>query len=305
MVNLEKLETETINENTKNIDSCSVYSIIELINNEDKKVPEAISLVKKEIASLIDAAYNILKNGGRLIYVGAGTSGRLGVLDASECPPTYGVSSDMVMGVIAGGKEAIFNAREGFEDSEFEARKDLLAINLTKKDMIVGLAASGRTPYVVGALKFAREVGAETGSIACVSNAEISGFANYPIEVITGAEVIQGSTRMKAGTAQKLVLNMISTTCMIKLGKVYGNLMVDVQPTNEKLRARALRIIEQAIDCNENVAQSLYENSNGNVKVAIVMGLLGVEFDMANELLHLNNGRITEVINLYKEKGID
>lgn len=301
MVDLENLETESINEKTKNIDICDICSIVELINNEDKKVAEAISLVKDKISDLIEAAYNILKNGGRLIYVGAGTSGRLGILDASECPPTYGVAPDMVMGVIAGGKEAIFSAREGFEDSEFEARKDMLDINLTKDDMIIGLAASGRTPYVIGALKFAREIGAETGAISCVSNAIISKFANFSIEVITGAEVIQGSTRMKAGTAQKMVLNMISTTCMVKLGKVYGNLMVDVQPTNEKLRARALRIIEQAIGCSESEAHFLYEKSNGNAKIAVVMGLLGIEFDLANELLNLNNGRITEAVNFYTE----
>lgn len=303
MVNLEKLETETINENTKNIDNCDTFSIVEIINNEDKTVADSINLVKQDIANLIDAAYNVLKNGGRLIYIGAGTSGRLGVLDASECPPTYGVSPDMVVGIIAGGKEAIFSAKEGFEDSEIEAKNDLLNIKLNNLDMVIGLAASGRTPYVIGALKFAREIGAETGSIACVSSAIISDYSNYAIEVITGPEVIQGSTRMKAGTAQKLVLNMISTTCMIKLGKVYGNLMVDVQPTNEKLRTRALRIIEQAIDCDKDMARSLYEESNGNVKASIVMGLLGVSSEMANELLNLNNGRINEVVNFYKERG--
>ena len=284
MINLEKLETETVNELTKNIDDLDFLSIVEKINIEDHKVPQAVALVKNEIANLIEATYNVLRNEGRLIYIGAGTSGRLGILDASECPPTYGVPSDMVMGIIAGGKESMFSAREGFEDSELEGEKDLLAINLTNKDIVVGLAASGRTPYVIGALKYARKIGAVTGTIACVSCATISKFSDYPIEIITGPEVIQGSTRMKAGTAQKMVLNMISTACMIKLGKVYGNLMVDVQPTNEKLRARALRIISQAIDCNSEIAQSLYDDSHGNVKVAIVMGLLGIDCGLANEL---------------------
>lgn len=303
MINLEKLETETVNELTKNIDDLDFLSIVEIINAEDQKVPQAVALVKNDISNLIKAAYQVLKDGGRLIYAGAGTSGRLGILDASECPPTYGVSADMVMGIIAGGKEAIFAAREGFEDSELEGEKDLVAINLTDKDMVVGLAASGRTPYVIGALKFARKVGAVTGTIACVSSAIISEFSDYPIEIITGPEVIQGSTRMKAGTAQKLVLNMISTTCMIKLGKVYGNLMVDVQPTNEKLRARALRIISQAIDCDSEMARSLYDNSNGNVKVAIVMGLLGVDCGLANELLVSSQGRIGEVVSRFQKKG--
>lgn len=303
MINLEKLETETVNELTKNIDDLDFLSIVEIINAEDQKVPQAVALVKNDISNLIKAAYQVLRDGGRLIYAGAGTSGRLGILDASECPPTYGVSADMVMGIIAGGKEAIFAAREGFEDSELEGEKDLVAINLTDKDMVVGLAASGRTPYVIGALKFARKVGAVTGTIACVSSAIISEFSNYPIEIITGPEVIQGSTRMKAGTAQKLVLNMISTTCMIKLGKVYGNLMVDVQPTNEKLRARALRIISQAIDCDSEMARSLYDNSNGNVKVAIVMGLLGVDCGLANELLVSSQGRIGEVVSRFQKKG--
>ena len=303
MINLEKLETETVNELTKNIDDLDFLSIVEIINAEDQKVPQAVALVKNDISNLIKAAYQVLRDGGRLIYAGAGTSGRLGILDASECPPTYGVSADMVMGIIAGGKEAIFAAREGFEDSELEGEKDLVAINLTDKDMVVGLAASGRTPYVIGALKFARKVGAVTGTIACVSSAIISEFSDYPIEIITGPEVIQGSTRMKAGTAQKLVLNMISTTCMIKLGKVYGNLMVDVQPTNEKLRARALRIISQAIDCDSEMARSLYDNSNGNVKVAIVMGLLGVDCGLANELLVSSQGRIGEVVSRFQKKG--
>lgn len=303
MINLEKLETETVNELTKNIDDLDFLSIVEIINAEDQKVPQAVALVKNDISNLIKAAYQVLRDGGRLIYAGAGTSGRLGILDASECPPTYGVSADMVMGIIAGGKEAIFAAREGFEDSELEGEKDLVAINLTDKDIVVGLAASGRTPYVIGALKFARKVGAVTGTIACVSSAIISEFSDYPIEIITGPEVIQGSTRMKAGTAQKLVLNMISTTCMIKLGKVYGNLMVDVQPTNEKLRARALRIISQAIDCDSEMARSLYDNSNGNVKIAIVMGLLGVDCGLANELLVSSQGRIGEVVSRFQKKG--
>lgn len=296
MINLDVLETENRNKNSMNIDKGDVLSIVEIINNEDKLVAYCVEKEKHNIASLIEKAIEQLKKGGRLIYIGAGTSGRLGVLDASECPPTYGVSRDLVQGIIAGGESAMFKAKEGAEDSEDLAVEDLKNIGLSNKDMLIGIAASGRTPYVIGGLKYANEIGAQTGSISCVSNSKIGEVAKSKVEIITGPEVIQGSTRMKAGTAQKLVLNIISTTCMIKLGKVYGNLMVDVQPTNNKLIVRAKRIIKQALSISDEEANTLYEKSCGNVKVAIIMGLLNVDKESASSMLLNNNGIISEVI---------
>lgn len=295
-INFERLETENINQNTKNIDSASFVEIVELINNEDKTVAQAIEPQKEAIANLMQEAYKCLKNEGRLIYIGAGTSGRLGVLDASECPPTYGVDYETVIGIIAGGKSAMFKAAEGIEDVEDKAIKDLKEINLNEKDMLVGLAASGRTPYVISALKYAQKIKASTGSISCVSNAEISKYSMFPVEVITGAEVISGSTRMKAGTAQKMVLNMISTGCMIKLGKVYKNLMVDVQSNNEKLVQRAKRLIMIALNCSYEKAQELYDNCNSNVKLSIFCGLTDLNPKQAEKILNDNQGRISEAL---------
>ncbi len=296
MLKLEKLETEIKNERTDHIDELDISGIVEIINNEDKTVALAVEKEKEAIAGLIEAAYKCIVQGGRIIYMGAGTSGRLGVLDASECPPTYGVDSNLVIGLIAGGKEAMFKAQEGAEDNFDLGKEDLKKISLSNLDIVIGIAASGRTPYVLGGLEYANSIGAATGSVACVSNSKIGEIAKYKVEIITGGEVIQGSTRMKAGTAQKMVLNMISTACMIKYGKVYGNLMVDVQPTNEKLVVRAKRIIQQALNCGEELADVLYKRSDHNVKVAIVMGLLNIDKEKSIKKLAENNGVISAVL---------
>lgn len=296
MIHLEKLETEQVNDRTRYIDSGSCLEIVEMINNEDKLVALAVEKEKVAIAALMEAAVAALRKDGRIIYVGAGTSGRLGVLDASECPPTYGVSPDRVIGVIAGGREAMFEAQEGAEDSKILARKDLEELKLTDRDIVIGLAASGRTPYVIGALEYAHEVGAVTGAVSCVSNSEIGKLAKFPVSVITGGEVITGSTRMKAGTAQKMVLNMISTGCMIRLGKVYGNLMIDVKPTNDKLVMRAKNIIQKVVQCDLNRARELFEQSDQQVKVAIVMGLEKINKREAMNLLQEKQGRIVDVL---------
>lgn len=294
--NINYLDTEQRNQNTKNIDQLSTLEVLEKINTEDATVPVAIKKVLPAIEKIVDLAYTAIKAGGRVIYVGAGTSGRLGILDASECPPTYGVSPEMFQGIIAGGKEAIFKAKEGAEDSLTLAQKDLEEIHLSKNDLVVGIAASGRTPYVIGALQYAQKIGASTASIACSSHAKISQYADAPVEVITGAEVICGSTRMKAGTAQKLILNMISTTTMIKLGKVYQNYMVDVQPTNEKLKSRATHMIQEITGVSKEEAQALYKESNAHVKVAIVMALCHVDLDNAKKLLE-ENEKISDILN--------
>lgn len=235
-MNLNNLDTEQSNPDSLHIDEMSTIDVLTTINNEDQKVAFAVKDVLPQISDAVDCIYQQMSQGGRLIYIGAGTSGRLGVLDASECPPTYGVDPCLVQGLIAGGNIALTTAIEGAEDSQELAVEDLKNIHLTDKDVVCGIAASGRTPYVIGGLHYARTLGCQTVSICCVHNGEISKYSHYPIEVITGAEVVTGSTRMKAGTAQKLVLNMLSTSVMIKRGKVYKNLMVDVQPTNENLR---------------------------------------------------------------------
>ncbi|MBS4761735.1 N-acetylmuramic acid 6-phosphate etherase [Carnobacteriaceae bacterium zg-ZUI252] len=291
-MDLSVLNTESNNPNTRNIDSVSTQEMLLKINAEDQTVAQVVQLQIPAIAQLIDAAYLAVRQGGRLIYIGAGTSGRLGVLDASECPPTYGVTHDLVQGIIAGGKDAMFKAKEGAEDSKEGAITDLKAIHLVKKDVVVGLAASGRTPYVVGALEYANEIGATTGSVSCVENAQVSKVATYPIEVVTGPEVVMGSTRMKAGTAQKLVLNMISSGLMIKLGKVYQNYMVDVQPTNQKLVVRAMNMIQTLAQVDEHTAQRLFELSGQNVKVAIVMALAQLTKQEAVELLLKSDDRV-------------
>lgn len=296
MEDINQLSTEQQNRDTRNIDLCSTKEILYKINNEDQKVAD---VVKKQIAAisrLVEAAYETVKKGGRLIYIGAGTSGRLGILDASECPPTYGVSPQVVQGIMAGGSDAISSAREGVEDSESEACKDLKARNLSADDMVIGIAASGRTPYVKGALKYANEIGAKTGSICCVEKGAISSYAQYPVEVVTGPEAISGSTRMKAGTAQKMILNMISTTVMIKMGKVYQNYMVDVQPTNHKLEKRACNMIRTILDIEDDEAFLLYEASGKNVKTAVVMGTLKVDKATALDLLDQAEGHLSKAL---------
>lgn len=303
MIDLNLLDTEGINENSRKIDQLSTYEILETINDEDQKVATVIRENLGSIEAAVEAIFKKVKAGGRLIYIGAGTSGRLGVLDASECPPTYGVSKELVQGIIAGGVEALQNAIEGAEDVEEEAIEDLKSIHFSEKDALVGLAASGRTPYVRSAIIYANELGAVTTSISCVKNAVISEVAQYPIEAVVGPEVITGSTRMKAGTAQKLILNMISTTVMVKLGKVYGNLMVDVKATNEKLKVRAKRIIEMTTDLKGEEAIALFKESGESVKVAILMEKTGLNREEAEVLLDLHEGKIRKAIENYESKA--
>ncbi len=291
-MDLNKLTTEKRNERSMNLDTLSTEQVIRLMNEEDAVVPKAIEQIVPTIAKAVDAITARFKKNGRLIYIGAGTSGRLGILDAVECVPTFGVPPEKVVGVIAGGDRAMYRAVEGAEDSPTLGQQDLTALSLTKEDVVVGIAASGRTPYVIGALTYANEVGAETIALSCNQDAEISAFANIAIEVIVGAEVLTGSTRLKAGTAQKLVLNMLSTASMIGIGKVYNNLMVDVQPTNEKLRVRAVRIIQQATECTEEQAQEAFEQSGEQVKIAIVMILFDQTKEQAEETLVQNQGFI-------------
>lgn len=295
-MNLNQLDTEQSNPDSLHIDEMSTIDILTTINNEDQKVALAVKEVLPKISIAVDYIYYQMCKGGRLIYIGAGTSGRLGILDASECPPTYGVDPRLVQGLIAGGKEALTAAIEGAEDSQDLAVEDLKNIHLTDKDVVCGIAASGRTPYVIGGLEYARTLGCQTVSICCVHNGEISKYSHYPIEVITVPEVIAGSTRMKAGTAQKLVLNMISTSVMIKRGKVYKNLMVDLQPTNEKLKTRAINIVSQSLDCSEEESIKLLTKCHYNVKIAILSGLTGKDEKECEEALLKNNGSIPKTM---------
>lgn len=295
-MNLNNLDTEQSNPDSLHIDEMSTIDILTTINNEDQKVALAVKDVLPQISEAVDCIYQQMCQGGRLIYIGAGTSGRLGVLDASECPPTYGVDPTLVQGLIAGGNSALTTAIEGAEDSMDLAVEDLKNIHLTDKDVVCGIAASGRTPYVIGGLQYARTLGSQTVSICCVHNGEISKYSHYPIEVITGAEVVTGSTRMKAGTAQKLVLNMLSTSVMIKRGKVYKNLMVDVQPTNEKLKSRAVNIVSQSLDCSEEESIALLTKCHYNVKIAILSGLTGKDEKECEKALLKNNGNISKTV---------
>ena len=296
MLSLESLDTEKRNINTMNLDELSTVEIIAKINQEDKKIADCVEPAIAEIGKATDFAVGSIKSGGRLIYMGAGTSGRLGILDASECPPTYGVPFDMVIGIIAGGDKAIRKAVEGADDSKELAVKDLKKIGFNEKDTLVGLAASGRTPYVIGGLEYARSIGAKTAAISCVQGAKISDMADAKIEVIVGAEAVTGSTRMKAGTAQKMVLNMISTTAMVKIGKVYQNLMVDVATTNEKLKVRALNIVSEATGIEKESSKKLLEDSGYDVKVAIVMGLASVDASKARKTLEKNDLNVSATI---------
>ncbi len=301
-VNLSGLSTEQRNPATMNIDDHSAAEIVKIINDGDRTVAEAVSAALPFIAQAAEAAADSISKGGRLIYMGAGTSGRLGVLDAVECRPTYGIPDGVVVGIIAGGMNAMFRAVEGAEDSLTLGEEDLREIQVTEKDTVVGIASSGRTPYVIGALKFAKSVGCTTVSVACSPNAAISALADIAIEAVTGPEAVTGSTRMKAGSAQKMILNMISTTAFILMGKVYGNLMIDVQPTNEKLVARAVRIIRDAVGCTEDRAAELLDASGKRVKHAVVMGMLDITAEAADVLLSANGGNIRRVLKNHEER---
>jgi len=265
-----KLTTEQRNSATLNIDKCTTLEMVRLINDEDKKIAAAVEKVLPDIASAVDVIAEKFKSGGRLFYIGAGTSGRLGVLDASECPPTFGVNADMVQGIIAGGNIALTCAVEGAEDDKSAAVVDLEEKNFSAADVLVGIAASGRTPYVLGAIEYAKKISASTVGISCVENSALAKIVDIAITPITGAEVITGSTRMKAGTATKMVLNMLTTGAMIRLGKVYGNLMVDVHATNDKLRDRAKRIVIAATGCTEEQAVAALKKFNGSAKLAVL-----------------------------------
>lgn len=288
------LETEQRNSRSMTIDTLTTQEILELINEEDQQVPKVIGQPKvlKQIAKVVSAIDWVLSHGGHIFYVGAGTSGRLGVLDAAETVPTYGVNPDLFQSLIAGGEKAMLEAVEGAEDDINQAHFDLVKRGFTRQDFLLGIAASGRTPYVIGALDYARQIGAKTGALSCNSDAEISRHADLPIEVVVGPEVVTGSTRMKAGTAQKLVLNMISTTSMINAGKVYGNLMVDVLPTNQKLVERAKQIICEATGVSYREAEEYYERAHHHSKLAIVMILTGYSENEAQKLLSQNSDRI-------------
>ena len=288
--------TEQQNPNTLNIDTLSTEELVTVINNEDKGVAQAVEKALPDIARAVDAIVAALRDGGRLIYIGAGTSGRLGILDAVECVPTYSTPPELVQGLIAGGEKAIMRSVEGAEDKPELGKADLQAINLNGQDIVVGIAASGRTPYVLGAIDYAQSIGAETIGLACNVPAPLLEKVDIAIGVAVGPEVVTGSTRMKAGTAQKLVLNMLSTASMVKLGKVYGNLMVDVQITNAKLANRARRIVQQVTQVDEATAQFLLDNAHNNVKAAIVMHYKSIDYDTARDLLDTHHGYLLRVI---------
>lgn len=292
MLDLSKLTTERRNPNTMELDTFTPLQIAEAMNAEDMRAIEAVRTVLPRVAQAIEWATSALEAGGRIIYVGAGTSGRLGVLDAVECPPTFGVSFETVIGLIAGGEHAFVKAAEGAEDDEAAGASDLDARTLSPRDLVVGLAASGRTPYVVGALRHARETGCHTVAIACNEGSAIGRVAELAIEAVTGPEVLTGSTRLKAGTAQKTILNMISTGAMVGVGKVYKNLMVDVQQTNEKLHVRARNIVMGACGCAGEEAQEALDAAGGQVKVAITSLLLSCSADEARAALERAHGHV-------------
>ena len=294
---LGQLNTEAIDSRFSKIDTLSTIDLLKLFNDSDKSVAEEVAKVLPKVAEAINEITRRMETGGRLIYVGAGTSGRLGVLDASECIPTFSLEEGLVIGIIAGGDTALRTGIEGAEDVLEGAIEELKKMNFSKKDSLVGIAASGRTPYVVGALKYAKEMGAASIALSCNLNSELSKFADVAIEVDTGAEILAGSTRLKAGTAQKLVLNMISTVSMINLGKTYGNLMVDLQVSNIKLRDRAIRIIQAATNCDVKKAKDALQESKDQVKVAIVMILLDTSAEKALELLKASGSRVRAALD--------
>ena len=289
---LSTLITEQRNPNSMHVDSLSALEIVQLMNQEDKQVPLAIEKCLPQIAQAVECIVAAFQQGGRLVYIGAGTSGRLGVLDASECPPTFGVSPEMVKGIIAGGERALRHPIEGAEDSKSQAVVDLQTIQFSSKDVLVGIAASGRTPYVIGALEYAKSLGSVTASIASNPNSAMANIVDIVIDTVVGPEVLTGSSRLKSGTAQKLVLNMLTTASMILMGKCYQNLMVDVQASNEKLKARAIRIVMQATDCDKSLAEETLKVADQNAKLAIMMILSGLDRAQAEALLEKHHGKL-------------
>ena len=290
------MTTEARNPLTTGLDSLSAIEIVQLINSEDAKIALAVAAVSEPIAEAIDIIANRLSKGGRLIYMGAGTSGRLGVLDAVECPPTFNTEPELVVGLIAGGPEGLLRAVEGAEDSQAMGRKDLQSLALNNHDVVVGIAASGRTPYVIGGLDYARQVGAFTIGFSCNQDAELQNHADLNIIPVVGPEVLSGSTRLKGGTATKMVLNMLTTGAMVRMGKTYSNLMVDVRATNEKLAERAQRIVKELTDCTPAEAGELLERCDGEVKTAIVSRNLSLSPDAARTRIKSVDGHLRRAL---------
>lgn len=289
--------TEQRNETSLHIDTLPIYDIVALMNKEDKSVALAVESALLQIAAAVEAIAAAVKQGGRLFYIGAGTSGRLGILDASECPPTYGVAPELVVGIIAGGPAAITRSIENAEDDPEAGRRDITAV-ITAKDVLVGIASSGTTPYVLGALAEAKRIGAITVGLSCNTNTPISAASDYAIEVPVGPEIVTGSTRLKAGTATKMVLNMMSTATMIQLGKVYGNLMVNVQATNAKLRKRVVKIVMEATGADEATAAAYSQEANGDARIAILMLKMGITAEQAASALEQMNGHFGNTVHL-------
>lgn len=293
-IDLSSMITETRNPASVEIDQLPTLEMLRVINQEDQQVALAVSQLLPEITRAVDAIAAAFGKGGRLVYIGAGTSGRLGILDASECPPTYGVSAEQVVGLIAGGHKAILQAVENAEDDAELGAQDLKNIQFCANDVLVGIAASGRTPYVLGAMAHARAVGATVCSISCNPGSPLAQAADISMVAVVGPEIVTGSSRMKAGTAQKLILNMLSTGAMIRTGKVYGNLMVDVEATNAKLVERQKRIVMEATDCERAVAERALAQADNHCKTAIVMILAGLTADEARHRLQSSNGFISQ-----------
>ena len=294
--NLQELQTEMRNQASERLDQMSALETVTLMNEEDQKVALAVKAALGDVAKAVEVIAAALQRGGRLLYFGAGTSGRLGVLDASECPPTFGTPPGMVQGVIAGGPAALVEAIEGAEDSLELGREDVQRIGVTSQDVVVGIAASGRTPYVIGVLEEARLRQAKAIALSCNPEPDISQGVDIAINLIVGPEVVTGSTRLKAGTATKMVLNMLTTASMVQLGKVYGNLMVHLQATNQKLRVRAKQMVMQATGAGSEEAERLIAEASGDVRVAIVMKLAGLTKEQAAQRLHRAAGRVRQAI---------
>ncbi|TPE16613.1 N-acetylmuramic acid 6-phosphate etherase [Pantoea vagans] len=295
-LDLSQMITEDRNPASQNIDELSTEAMLRVINDEDKKVALAVEAILPQIAAAVDAICAAFRAGGRLIYCGAGTSGRLGILDASECPPTFGTPREQVIGLIAGGHTAILQAVENAEDNREQGAQDLKDIHFSRHDILVGIAASGRTPYVLGALAYANELGATTVALTCNPNSAMAQVAAIALTPVVGPEIVTGSSRMKAGTAQKLVLNMLTTGAMIRSGKVYGNLMVDVEATNQKLVQRQVNIVMQATDCDDATARDALTACGGHCKTAILMVLAGLDADEAKALLSQHQGFIRQAL---------
>ena len=288
--------TEQINSRTKNIDQFPIEDILKSINDEDKLIAKQVEKAIPNISAFVDHAVSQIKKTGRLIYIGSGTSGRLGVLDASECPPTFGVSSDLVLGIRSGGDRALRESIENAEDSYRNSIHDLNKISLNNNDILLGISASGTTPYVLSALSYAKQIGALTGFLTC-NDIKSLDYVDFLIKVLVGPEILTGSTRLKSGTATKMVLNMISTTTMMKLNRTYGNLMIDLKPNNKKLVKRALNILSEELNITKSEAKKIYASAGNNLKIAILMGKKGLTFDEANKLILDNNGSLAKSLN--------